>query len=113
MITHLHPTATETDRDYHRNLLLMAREHERNATALAQDVDRLSLALVTREGEIAERDRRIAHLEAQIARNARKGPRWWEWACATLVCAPAWVAPLLTALLTVAIIAAVRYLGGL
>jgi Flp pilus assembly protein TadB len=121
MITHPHPTAADTDRDYHRNLLLMAQQHERNATALAQDLDRMALALVTREGEMAEERRENARLRAQIAQAARKGPRWYSVALAALVCAPAWLvarvrrwpAPLLTALLTVAIIAAVRWLGGL
>jgi hypothetical protein len=124
MISLHHVTADDADRDAHRNLLLMAREHERNATALAEQVNRLTLSLTIRDNDNLTLRRENDALRARVAHLTRKQPRWWEWALAWLLClwaayARAWrrwpyaLAYLTTAALVVAAIAAARWIGGL
>lgn len=81
-----HVTAEDADRDAHRNLLLMAREHERNATALAEQVNRLTLTLTIRDNDNLTLRRENDALRAQVARLTRKQPTRAELALAWLVC---------------------------
>jgi hypothetical protein len=75
MIAHLYDADPAIERSYHASIAEMTVDRAR-ADERADNAERL----------LGEANRKVARLEAQVARLTRQQPRWWEWALAWLIC---------------------------